>query len=87
MFCMKAGLPFTFRPPTEADHLGSESRRRFLVPRHEVDLAPFRKVRAGEASMLTQETRSTLKKWQRRSAVGHWKIMRGVLPAGVWESW
>jgi hypothetical protein len=87
MFCMKAGVPFTFRPPTEADYLASESRRRFLVPRHEVDLGPFRQERAGEASMLTQQTRSTLKKWQRRSAVGHWKIMRGVLPAGVWESW
>ncbi|KAI4215407.1 MAG: hypothetical protein LQ351_002307 [Letrouitia transgressa] len=91
---------FTFRPPTEADFLGSEARRRHLLPQHEVawddpvlqahhddDGDPIiitseELAREAAADAGTEHQRERL-----AGAVGHWAVMRTVLPDVVWEMW
>lgn len=40
----------------------------------------------GEGVLRKGKT-GVLERGQRASAVGHWAIMRRVLPRGVWENW
>ena len=76
-------LPLRFRNPIEADFLGSAMRRQYLVPRWEVLPAQFEK----EGEVLTEKNTRLLEKYHAKSAVGHWRVMRGVLPDAVWETW
>ncbi|KAL8938639.1 MAG: hypothetical protein Q9216_003787 [Gyalolechia sp. 2 TL-2023] len=85
LFCRKAGGSFSFRQPTKEDFLGSQARQYHLLPRHEVDQKYFTK-RAGK-DIITKRSSRELEKAQYRSAVGHWKVMRSVLPDAVWENW
>ncbi|KAK4981624.1 hypothetical protein LTR66_009844 [Elasticomyces elasticus] len=95
IFCRarSADEPITFRAPTEADFLQSESRRQYLLPKVELEiLFPTRGRidgdRAGVAGeVLTVQNMRRLEAQQRRSAVRHWEIMRKVVPAEVWENW
>lgn len=83
-FCRKlAGLPLTFRKPVKADFLGSGARREYLVPKHEIPPDVF----VTEGSVLTQGNTKELERWQAKSALGHWTVMRTVLPVAVWENW
>lgn len=59
-----------------------------MVPKHEVteeDLA----VGSGgvDEGILTKNETEKLEKWHEESALGHWGIMRVVLPDHVWENW
>ena len=88
MFCRKSKRPFTFRTPVEADYLGSQARQLFLLPTHEIDPSYFERRKGDEeASILKKGHTGVLETYQQRSAVGHWRIMRTVLPDVVWESW
>ncbi|KAL9610838.1 MAG: hypothetical protein Q9167_004478 [Letrouitia subvulpina] len=112
---------FTFRPPTEADFLGSEARRRHLLPQHEVSLddpilKDFRSQLTARANdeyggsnnavlpphnydrdpiisseELRREAEVDAGKEYRQErlagAMGHWAVMRTVLPDVVWEMW
>lgn len=87
IFCVKretaAPAPsFSFRPPTPADLLGSIARRNFLEPQAALEITGEyvrgEEVLAGEGA---------LERYQRGGAVSHWRIMRSVLPKGVWEMW
>ena len=88
MFCRKSPEEFTFRDPIEADFLGSPARRQHLKPQHEIPASYFKvgkrqkgeMLRRGQISREMQE--STI-----ASAVGHWYLMRTVLPDVVWENW
>ena len=82
-FCRKQNIPVKFRQPVEADFLGSGSRREYLLPKHEI--MPEQFVREGE--VLRSGKTKELEKWHAKSALGHWKVMRTVLPAAVWETW
>lgn len=42
---------------------------------------------ADETMVLRRGGERKLAEWQRRSAMGHWRIMREVLPDGVWVNW
>lgn len=81
----------TFRKPVEADYLGSNARRMFLVPEHGIEEAYFREQEGEgddtEGGVLSKNDTTRLKKWQEKSAVGHWGVMRTVLPSEVWENW
>jgi len=97
LFCATSSSPtnsnkFTFRAPTKADFLRSQTRARFLAPRHdaEVDLAAVRsgavlepvtaaEVAAGGAVGAAGE--------REVGAVRHWRVMRGVLEGRVWDLW
>jgi spermidine synthase len=83
-FCRKtANTPIKFRKPVEADFLGSSSRKEYLLPKHEILASEF----VADGDVLRQGKTKELEKWHGKSAIGHWKVMRTVVPAGVWESW
>ncbi|KAH8904443.1 S-adenosyl-L-methionine-dependent methyltransferase [Coniochaeta sp. PMI_546] len=85
IFCTKLGEGVEFREATEGDLLNSPSREQFLVPKHEVLEGDFL-VGAGEG-LVTRNDTGKLERWHRTSAVGHWGVMRSVLPKEVWENW
>lgn len=82
-FCRKTNIPVNFRQPVEADFLGSRFRREYLVPKHEIPASVFEK----EGSILRKGRTKELEKWQAKSAIGHWRVMRTVLPDAVWINW
>ncbi|KAL8703353.1 MAG: hypothetical protein Q9201_003466 [Fulgogasparrea decipioides] len=85
MFCRKAAGPFGFRHPTKADFLGSQAREYHLLPQHEVDPSLFMKVHSQD-TISKGKTRG-FETSQLESALGHWGVMRSVLPDAVWENW
>ncbi|KAI4244242.1 MAG: hypothetical protein LQ352_006870 [Teloschistes flavicans] len=96
LFCRKVPGAFTFRKPTEADYLGSGAREYALLPRHEVDSSSFFPPSAenvegeGEEDVIIRKKntrRKEVEKAQLESAMGHWGVMRSVLPDAVWENW
>lgn len=90
LFCRKSATEsFTFRKPTSADFLGTGARKEFLLPQHEIGADTFG-INVGEINdtrMITKRTMKTLARSQERSRLGHWHVMRGVLPDAVWENW
>lgn len=86
VFCTKTDEKVTFRKPTEADFLGSLSRRAYLFPKHEVDESSFAAT-AADAGILRVNETEKLAEWHDQSALGHWAVMRTVLPKHVWEQW
>ena len=88
LFCRKTPEDFTFREPVEADFLGSPARRQHLKPQHEIPTSYFKAGRQHKGEILrrgriTQEMQESTM----ASAVGHWYLMRTVLPDVVWENW
>ncbi|KAK6613903.1 spermine spermidine synthase [Botrytis cinerea] len=81
----------TFRKPIEKDFLRSNARRAFLLPKWEIE---DEELKLGEekgeeafAGVLRRNETGRLQEWQVKSAKGHWGVMRGVLPGGVWIDW
>ncbi len=88
MFCRKANGTLSFRTPTEADFLGSQARRRHLLPKHEIKDSYFDRADSSQRpEVLKRGQTGILEACQQQSARGHWRIMRSVLPDFVWESW
>jgi len=85
IFCKKTSGPLTFRSPMDADYLGSRARQAFLMPQYEVKDGDFRSDE--DLGLLTFNETEKLEKWHDKSALGHWDVMRLVLPANVWEMW
>ncbi|KAH8665826.1 spermine/spermidine synthase family protein-like protein [Tricladium varicosporioides] len=87
IFCTKsASQPVKFRAPNEKDFLGSRARKMFLVPRHEVEGSVLEE-REGDGGVLWKNGTERFQGWQEQSALGHWAVMRTVLPEWVWEMW
>ena len=86
IFCTNSEDQVTFRKPTEADFLGSGARKMFLLPKHEVTDNDFKAVE-GNVDVLRKNDTERFKEWQQRSALGHWALMRTVLPKEIWEDW
>lgn len=82
-FCRKNAGPITFRKPVEADFLGSGARREYMLPQHEISPEIFN----DKVDVLRSGRTKQLEKWQAQSAIGHWKVMRTVLPDVIWETW
>lgn len=88
MFCRKSNEPFTFRDPVEADYLGTRARRNYLLPRHEIDAAIFEQsFEQGNLEILKRGHTAKLEVFHKNSAVGHWGIMRDIVPDAIWENW
>jgi hypothetical protein len=85
IFCTKLDGDIAFRQPTARDLLNSPSREAFLLPQHEVRDADFTEGR--DDGVLTRNDTGKLARWHGRTAVGHWTVMRTVLPEGVWVGW
>jgi hypothetical protein len=83
-FCRKPDSPaISFREPAEADYLGTGLRKAYMFPQYEVKPEQF----VQEGPILTVKNSRILEKQQARSAIGHWSVMRTVLPDAVWENW
>ncbi|RDW71869.1 spermine synthase [Coleophoma crateriformis] len=76
----------TFRRAVEKDYLGTRARQAFLMPKHEVPGSRF-KEQGDDGGVLLRNGTERFRKWQQQSALGHWSVMRGVLPKQVWEGW
>lgn len=85
IYCVKTDRPLKFRKATAADMLQSRTREHFLPPRNEVFDTDFKA--AGEVKTLRNNDTAALEKYHETSALGHWEVMRTVLPDFVWESW
>jgi hypothetical protein len=86
IFCTNSADPVTFRKPVEADFLGSGARKVFLLPKHEV-LDDASKLLKGNGGVLLRNNTERFTSWQQTSALGHWAVMRTVLPQAIWEDW
>ena len=83
IFCRKEGS-FVFRSPNEIDILDSPARRQYLLPQNEVTNVQEMKEKG---QIITRSDTKVYEDLQYRSALGHWHVMRKVLPSIVWESW
>lgn len=61
-------------------------REMTLVPKHEVRYEDVG-LREGDGGVLLRNGTERFGKWQQTSAMGHWAVMRTVLPREVWEEW
>lgn len=61
-------------------------REMTLLPKHEVKHADIEPSMEDGGVLLANGTQR-FKKWQQTSAMGHWEIMRTVLPKEIWEDW
>ena len=91
VFCVKKShgnskQAFKFRKATDDDFLGTLSRRHYLQPKEELEV-PFTYVTPEGGREVWRLDADELDKFHKESAVGHWKVMRTVLPDGVWEMW
>lgn len=63
----------------------------FIMPRHEILAEEFgtrEEVESEHGGLLYKEkARERFEGWHASSALGHWGVMRTVLPPWVWESW
>lgn len=89
IFCVKNDLgmgkkAIGFREATSEDWLGSIARRNFLQPKDELEVE-F--VYNKDLPVMGRADVGQLEAYHEDGAVSHWKIMRGVIPAGVWEMW
>lgn len=85
IFCLKTPRPVRFRKVTPADLLQSRTRPHFLPPRHEVRDEDF--LATGAVETLRRNDTKALESYHEKSALGHWEVMRTVLPDSVWENW
>jgi len=76
----------TFRDPVEADFLSSETRKKVLssFQSEELDLT---ELTWEDSLILNDSTAAKLNKWQHRSALEHWHIMRAILPHDFWREY
>jgi len=105
VFCVAspAAWPLRFRDAVERDYLASKTRRRFLVPRGEMEVSltgyggeggegngESENGEGGGSGMPEMVTEANVGWWkaeQLRAARAHWRGMREVVPARVWEGW
>lgn len=84
IFCVKTKRAITFREPEEKDYLGSIARHNFLWPKDKMEVK-YEYVEG--AGVMGKKDVGELEKFHEEGAVSHWRIMRTVLPGGVWEMW
>ncbi|KAH8170958.1 spermine/spermidine synthase domain-containing protein [Sarocladium implicatum] len=85
IFCKKTSTPIAFRHPVVEDFLQSRARQRFLEPKHEVLESDLKG--GDDVGILRKNNTEVVTKWHESSAVGHWEVMRTVLPSKIWELW
>ena len=59
-------------------------RESHLLPKYEIDPSLFRT--SGKQILKVGDV-GVLGAYHNQNAIGHWKLMRTVLPASVWENW
>lgn len=56
------------------------------MPEHEVLRDEFA-LQEGDGEVLSRNDTQRFEVWHHKSALGHWAVMRTVLPADIWENW
>jgi hypothetical protein len=90
VFCTKSTTrPLRFRKGTEADWRGSLSRREYVPPSRnlEIELGDIVGGDGGEEVILKKGNEGIIEKFHNDHAKRHWRLMRTVIPSGVWENW
>jgi len=87
VFCTKSRAPYVMRQPVARDYLGTFSRKTYLYPQHEIDLEQYWGKSKGDWMVLEESNIHELDAWQKASAVGHWAVIRTVVPDRVWENY
>ncbi|ORY61364.1 spermine/spermidine synthase [Pseudomassariella vexata] len=85
IFCRKTTDGIAFRRTVEQDFLRSRSRQHFLAPKYEVDNKVF--LTGDDVGIVRKNDTSKLGNWHDQTGLGHWAVMRTVLPKEVWENW
>jgi hypothetical protein len=85
VFCRKSADPIKFRPVVPADLLESAARKYYLMPKNEVPNSAF--LTGGEVKIVRKNDTEVLTKHHDQTALGHWAVMRDVLPKKIWENW
>lgn len=57
-----------------------------MLPKHEADRAAFEES-DGPGDVLRRNETDRLAAWVHTGGLGHWAIMRTVIPPVVWENW
>jgi hypothetical protein len=91
VYCVKTPTEIEWRLTTNEDYLGSIARRQFLPPDEGmeiklVDIGPGDR-RWTQQDILTRGNTSVIEDFHPEAAMKHWRIMRTVMPAAVWENW
>lgn len=86
IFCKKTEERLTFRKPVAQDFLRSRAREVFLEPKNEVQQADLFGDN-DDAQLLRKNNTDMMTEWHHTSALGHWTIMRQVIPTKIWELW
>lgn len=76
--------PWHFREALVQDYLQSAGRRDALIPKYEITKSVLERHSNGSGVPMTW---SQSRDEHVANAKHHWKIMRNVLPHGVWEAW
>jgi len=89
VFCVKnddgkGKKAIQFRAAGPEDFKGSLARSNFLQPKLDMEIR-YKPEKGG--SVMGKADVGELEKWHKQGAVSHWKIMRTVIPDGVWELW
>jgi len=92
VFCVKndngkGKLAVSFREAEANDYLGSIARQNFLQPREELEVKYTYVPTNKGGRVMGKADVGELEKYHKEGAVSHWRIMRTVLPDGVWEMW
>ncbi|KAK8069796.1 spermine spermidine synthase [Apiospora phragmitis] len=85
VFCRKTTKKIAFRHAVERDFLQSIARSQFMVPKHEVPESAF--LSGDKVGLVRNNQTDVLVKHHDQTALGHWSVMRTVLPKEIWESW
>ncbi|KAK8085071.1 spermine/spermidine synthase [Apiospora hydei] len=85
VFCRKTAKKIAFRHAVDRDFLQSMARAQFMVPKHEVPESAF--LSGDKVGLVRNNETDVLVKHHPQTALGHWTVMRTVLPKEIWESW
>ena len=76
-----------FRSAKPADYLGSIARSNFLEPQERLEVKYEFVSKEDGGRFMGNADVAELEKFHKDGAVSHWRIMRSVIPSGVWEMW
>lgn len=85
VFCRKTTDKITFRPLVEGDLLKSKARAHYLMPKNEVPDSAF--MTGKDVKIVRQNDTGILTKYHDQTALGHWSVMREVIPKNIWQNW
>lgn len=85
IFCRKTNDKITFRNAVVGDFLQSRAREVYMYPRYEVFDSAF--LTGEDVGIVSVNDTEKLANWHPQTGLGHWAVMRTVVPKEIWENW